>query len=198
MTTQLEAGVRRIVGVLRDLKVDFAVVGGLAVSAQTEPRFTRDADLALSVRSDQEAEKLVVELRGRGYEVDATVEQTAVDRLATVRLLPPDVPDRVPVIDLLFASSGIEPELVAMADSLEVFPKLFLPVARVGHLLALKLLARAEGRPQDEIDLHALLAVASSEDRGLAEEALRMIAERGFQRGKDLAAEWGELIGKIP
>ena len=95
MTTHLEAGVRRIVGILRHLRVDFAIVGGLAVSAQTEPRFTRDADLALSVGTDREAEKLVAELRGRGYEVDATVEQTAVERLATVRPLPLNVPDRV-------------------------------------------------------------------------------------------------------
>jgi len=171
------------------------MVGGLAVSAQTEPRFTRDADLAISVRTDHEAEKLVVELRGRGYEVEATVEQTAVERLATVRLVPLHVPDRVPVIDLLFASSGIEPEIVAMADSLEVFPKLSLPVARVGHLLALKLLARAESRPQDEIDLHALLAVATAEDKALAEKAVHLIAARGFQRDKNLAEEWAELIG---
>jgi hypothetical protein len=36
-----------------------ALVGGLAVSARTEPRFTRDADLAVAVASDAEAESLI-------------------------------------------------------------------------------------------------------------------------------------------
>ena len=37
----------------------FAIVGGLAVGIRTEPRFTRDADMAVSVAGDQEAEALV-------------------------------------------------------------------------------------------------------------------------------------------
>lgn len=41
-------------------------------------------------------------------------------------------------MDLLFASSGIEHEIVAAADPLEVLPDLTVPVARTGHLIALK------------------------------------------------------------
>jgi len=36
----------RIAGDLAESKAPFALVGGLAVSARTEPRFTRDADIA--------------------------------------------------------------------------------------------------------------------------------------------------------
>jgi len=49
---------------------------------------------------------------------------------------------RAPVIDLLFASSGIEPEVVADAEPIELLPDLTMGVARTGHLLALKVLSR--------------------------------------------------------
>ena len=45
--------------VLDDLATQrLALVGGLAVSARAEPRFTRDVDLAVAVVSDDEAERL--------------------------------------------------------------------------------------------------------------------------------------------
>jgi hypothetical protein len=40
--TALETTLRQICGDLTDAKVSFTLVGGLAVSARTEPRFTRD------------------------------------------------------------------------------------------------------------------------------------------------------------
>ncbi len=57
------------------------------MSAQTQPRFTADVDLAVAVRDDEQAEALVRALRQRGWTVDALVEQDTVKRLATVRLL---------------------------------------------------------------------------------------------------------------
>lgn len=53
----LESALRDLVGRLTDLGSRFAVVGGLAVSARTEPRFTRDADVCVAVHSDAEAEE---------------------------------------------------------------------------------------------------------------------------------------------
>jgi hypothetical protein len=55
----------------------------LAVSARTAPRFTRDADLAVAVANDAEAEALIRRLRTRNYGIEAIVEQDAVGRLAT-------------------------------------------------------------------------------------------------------------------
>jgi hypothetical protein len=49
-------------------------------------------------------------------------------------------------IDLLFGSSGIEDQVVALAGPLEVLPGFVVPVAAVGHLIALKLLARDDAR----------------------------------------------------
>ena len=126
----------------RDLAVldrSWALVGGLAVSVRTEPRFTRDVDLAVSVRGDADAEQLIGQLLAGGYRLLFTVEQDAVGRLATVRLAPPGSSSEAIVLDLLFASSGIEPEVVADAELLEIWPDLRVHVPRVGHLLALKI-----------------------------------------------------------
>jgi hypothetical protein len=88
------------------------------------------------------------------------VEQEAVGRLATARLRRSSEPAS-PVIDLLFASSGIEPEVVAEADAIELLPQLRVRVATTGHLIALKVLARDDvTRPQDAGDLRALLGAS--------------------------------------
>jgi hypothetical protein len=88
------------------------------------------------------------------------------------------------------ASSGVEAEIVASADLLETFPGLFVPVAQLGHLLALKILA---GRPRDLEDCRALLAVAKPWDLNQATETLDLIDRRGFHRGMDLLAEFARI-----
>jgi predicted nucleotidyltransferase len=185
----LDRALRAIVVDLRSQHVGFALVGGLAVSAWVEPRFTRDADLAISVEDDSQAEELVSKLRSKGYSVLATVEQEAVGRLATVRLEKGDA-----IVDLLFASSGIEREIVAVAVHTEILKGLEIPVARIGHLIAMKLLsADRDRRPTDIADLQHLAQVATSSDWALATTACLVIEERGFGRGRDLASDIEEL-----
>lgn len=90
----------------------FALVGGIAVSARTEPRFTRDLDLAVDVRDDTTAEAVVRTIVARGFRISTLVEQEAAGRL---------------------------------------------------------------------------LQIATGDDLDLASESIRLIAERGFSRGRDLA-----------
>ena len=187
--SRAEAALRRIVTDLRDLRHRFALIGGLAVSIRTEPRLTRDADLAVTVADDRDAEALVLALQGRGWRVVTAIEQDAAGRLATVRLAPAGDFATGTVVDLLFASSGIEPEIVAAAEPIESVPGLTTPVARLGHLVALKVLARDDRlRPHDRVDLAALLSRADTAALEEAREALAMITRRGFHRGRDLLA----------
>jgi hypothetical protein len=196
--TSLEAALRQIDADLRRAHVSFALVGGLAVSVRTEPRFTRDADLAVALASDAEAEVLIHELRAHDYRIEAVVEQEAVGRLATVRLTRSSEP-KAPVIDLLFASSGIEPEVVGEAEPIELLPNLTIGVARTGHLIALKVLSRDDiRRPQDLVDLRALLRVASPSALARARDSLALIAARGYHRGRDLMAEMNLLLPLAP
>jgi hypothetical protein len=55
--SQLVRALTKIDSELRGLGHSFALVGGLAVTLRTEPRFTQDADLAVSVTTDSEATK---------------------------------------------------------------------------------------------------------------------------------------------
>jgi hypothetical protein len=174
------------------LHVPYALVGGLAVSARAEPRLTRDVDLAVHAEDDAAAERLIRELLGRGYELSATVEQTTTGRLATARVNPPGRA-RI-VVDLLFASTGIEPEIVEQAETLEILPHLYVPVARASHLVAMKLLARDDrARPQDLDDIRALLVTMAAAERKQVRIAIDLIVERGFARGRDLGALWREV-----
>src|SRR3954462_7406414 len=90
---RLLSALQLIASALVDLKRPFALVGGLAVSARSEPRFTRDIDLAVAVATDADAEGLVADLTARGFALRLSLEQDAIGRLATVRLSPPGEPD---------------------------------------------------------------------------------------------------------
>jgi hypothetical protein len=182
-----EASLRRRVADLNDLGVDLALVGGLAVSVRAEPRLTRDADFAVSVANDSEAEEVVRDLASVGYVPGTMVEQEATGRLAAIRLTHQDDPGVV--TDLLFASSGIEREIVEAAERIEVLAGLVTPVATTGHLIAMKLLARDDRhRPADADDLRALGEVADGDAWTAAHAAVQLITERGYDRGRDLSS----------
>ncbi|MGH3545323.1 MAG: nucleotidyl transferase AbiEii/AbiGii toxin family protein [Mycobacteriales bacterium] len=191
----VETALRQAVADLHSIGAPWALVGGLAVSVRTEPRFTADVDVAVGVADDTTAEACVLSLRSAGYQLTATVEQEAVGRLATVRLTAPNSGIDGVIVDVLFASSGIEPEIVDTAEPLEILPGLIVPVARTGYLLALKVLSRDDqSRPQDAVDLRALLEVASIDDHDVAGTAVALITQRGFHRGRNLHGELSALL----
>ena len=196
LVNPLAAALARTRAQLDRLEVGWAVIGGLALAVRAEPRQTRDVDVAIAVADDAEAERIVRELVASGYRhAEAGVfEQKSQRRLATVRLLAPGAAGAArPVsVDLFFRSSCIEPELVAAADELEVLGGLSLPVASIGHLIALKVLA---GRAQDLADVDNLLRVARPEDLDRAKEALRLIEARGCQRDRDLQGALARHLG---
>ena len=175
----------QVLSALRRENVDGCIVGGLAVSARCDPRFTRDVDIAVVVDTDEHAEALVRALTSYGLRTAGLIEQEAVGRLAMARLSTDDGLS----VDLLIASSGIEAEVVASAETLEVVRGMLLPVARTGHLIALKLLSVAPGRETDAADLRSLAAVATDDEWNLASEAVAQIHKRGFARGRQLDAE---------
>jgi predicted nucleotidyltransferase len=187
-TTPLAAVLRRATADLEATGVAYALVGGLAVSARAEPRLTRDVDFAVATAGDSEAEALVRTLISRRYRLGIVLEQKRTGRIATVRLV---APGRRVLVDLLFASCGIETEIVAAAELMEILPGLRVPVARTGHLIAMKLLARDDRkRPTDADDIRALVANADAIEKRLVSNAIAAIATRGFARNRDLEAAW--------
>lgn len=174
--------------------VGWALIGGLAVSARSEPRTTRDLDLALAMGSPAEEDEVVRSLQGRGYRLNKLMVHKTGGHLSTVRLDMRGEDFQGVVADLLFGSSGIEPEIIAEAQPLEVLPRTYMPVARTGHLLALKVLSARDDRLQDYTDLKELLKVTDERELLRARQAVDLISRRGFDRGKDLIARLEELI----
>jgi hypothetical protein len=187
---------RAVAGVLEESNAQWALVGGLAVSVRVEPRFTRDIDLAVAVADDERAESLIREFAAAGFRLVMSLEQEALGRLATVRLLPPRETEDGIVVDVLFASSGIEPEICRDAEPLEMTPGVIVPVAQAGHLFALKVLAEAPDRPQDAVDLRALARALPSIERTRARAALARITALGAHRGKRLEDEFHRWAGR--
>ena len=123
------------------------------------------------------------------------IEQTGAARLSTIRLVRPEEPGVF--VDLLFASSGIEPEIVETAEPLRVLGA-EVKVATVGHLIATKILARDDRkRPRDKQDLANLIGNAGEADLEQARCALDLIEERGFNRGRVLAEELAGAIREL-
>jgi Nucleotidyl transferase AbiEii toxin, Type IV TA system len=176
---------------VRPPDVAIAVVGGLAVSARVEPRFTRDLDFAVAVTNDDEATRYVFRIRQVGYEIVSALEQTTQRRLSTVRLRRDG---RGPIVDLLLGACGIEAEIARAAQPLEITAGLVADVAQVGHLIAMKLVSRdPKRRPRDQQDLVDLAGVADAAEWARAAAAVDLIAQRGFARGRDLRAGLAEL-----
>jgi predicted nucleotidyltransferase len=189
----VDAVLRQAAADLDAIGAQWAVVGGLAVAFRAEPRFTKDVDLAVAVADDQEAEGIVNRLQVRGYALASLVEQDYVNRLATARLVRSQAGTSSAFVDLLFANSGIEDEIVRRADRLEVLADVFMPVASIGHLIALKVLA---GRHQDLTDLGYLISAATEADLDQARASVATIQERGFSRGQNLPEDLAAIISQ--
>lgn len=189
----LESHYPVIVRNLQGLGAKFAIIGGVAISIRTVERFTKDLDIAIAVQSDKEAEEIVLSLSRMGYFVETVIEQDEANRLATVRfscLGPPKI-----LVDLLFSSSGIEPEIVETAEESEMFPGITGMVATIPSLIALKILsADSIRRMQDIIDIQYLLKDATPQDITEARQLLDLITTRGYNRYKDLQAELDKYI----
>ena len=183
----------QIASELARLRRPFAVVGGLGVSLRAEVRFTRDVDVAVQARDDDDVQALVLELRAKRYGVIALVEHDDARRLATVRLRDPSGI----TVDLLTASSGIETEIVDRATAVTIEGLGPMPVAQAEELLAMKVLSMDARRLQDRIDAVRLLEVNRELDLPRVRDNLRLIEARGFGRRQDLSAKLEDLLASV-
>jgi hypothetical protein len=198
--TRLQKALVRLDADLRAGGFSYALVGGFAITLRAEPRTTRDLDVAVVVSGDREAERVALALRIRGYKdhpKGAAIERPD-GRLATIRLISPPVEEEGAgvQVDLLVACAGIEPEVVRASQRLEVMPRVYVPVALSGHLVAMKVLA---ARPQDLEDVRMLLREMGDADLRLARESLVLIERRGFLEDstRSLMAELEGLLDQV-
>lgn len=145
----------RLLARLSKAGVDFVVIGGIAVVAQANPRFTKDLDITYAP-DHENLERLAgvlagihARLRGIGEDVPFVPDARTLSQMEILTLETDDG-----ALDLLLAPPGSPgyQTLAARADAANVDGTTFL-VASIDDLLAMK---RAAGRPQDLIDIEAL------------------------------------------
>jgi len=166
----------------------WALVGALALGVHARPRATLDADIALVVQDDADADRFARALQSRGYTVLEAGVHPELGHFISLRVVGPVRAGGRLVVDFLLDTTGVEREIVASAERLAVTRDLRVPVASRSHLIAMKVLAEGEERLQDRVDLHELLQRATVADVEEARGAVRLIRERGHDRGKDLLA----------
>jgi len=181
-----------------DLKrqgIQFALVGGMAVTVRGAPRLTRDVDLAVLVENSEEAERIIRVLLSLGYAVDSLLERKPSGELATARLISPKRGATSIVVDLIFSACGVECEIIGGATNEKILPGVTLPVARATHLIAMKLLsADQNNRPRDIEDILNLLSIVDPSELIETRQILRLISARGFSRGRPLLANLNGMI----
>ena len=186
-------GLRSIADALRAAGTRFALVGGFAISVRGQPRFTRDVDVVVVVNTDREMEALIFDLTAHGYRTVALVEHEARLRLSTARLAAPGGL----IVDLIAATCGIEREIVERSQSLLVASAGELPVARAEELLAMKVLSMTDRRPLDRFDAVNLILVNRNLDLDAVRSNLRLIRDRGFDRGENLEEKLDSVLAAV-
>lgn len=192
---ELELHSQRAIELLTNLGVRFAVVGGIAVSFRAIERLTKDLDLAVAVETDEDAQKVVHEFSQFGFLIDDVFEHEVTKRMATVRMISPG--ENPMYVDLLFATSGIENEIVDASEEAHLFSNINARVANVPSLIALKVLSARESRMRDIVDLQSLFEVSSPQDIAEARRLLDLITKRGYNRNKDLQKDLDGYIAQF-
>ncbi|MEN9847208.1 MAG: hypothetical protein RIS36_2355 [Pseudomonadota bacterium] len=190
---------RRVTNDLHQSGIAWCLVGGLGTSVYVEPRTTKDIDIVVSVPDEAQRDNLKDLLLTKGYTNPQILMHTAPTRRMGWRVfIPPSRETSIP-LDILVSVCGIEYDIVAKSTAIEILPGLSLPVASLGHLIAMKVLSQNPfERLQDRVDLLALLGNATEQDRFVVEHSLKEIAHRGFAGKRDLIAELRDIeAGKM-
>lgn len=187
--------IRRIADDLNAAGIRWCLVGGLGASVYAEPRTTKDIDVVVALDSDQDLEHLKAFLASRGYHSPAILMHTQPTRRMGWRLLLDSPRGNGVPLDILSNACGIEHQITKQAVKLEVLRGVWLPVAALGHLIAMKVVSQHDpSRLQDRVDLLALLKVAQPDDIAIAQDALSEIARAGYSNNRNLVEELERAI----
>jgi Nucleotidyltransferase of unknown function (DUF6036) len=165
--TPLDSAVHDITAVLDSLRIDHAIVGGIANAIWGEPRATIDVDVTVSVPDDDLARTVTA--------VSARFRPSVPDPVAFVertRVLPLDTPDGVR-IDVIFALMPFELDAIRRAREVSVAGRA-VRVVTAEDLVLMKIVSE---RPRDIADAEAIVRRRARElDRGYLEPRVRELA----------------------
>ena len=154
--------VEAVVKALNDAKVQYLIVGGLAVNAHGFVRLTRDLDIVIRLQKENVlcglralfslGYRLAIPAKPEDFADETIRERWRVERNMIVLKLWSDEHQRTPVDIFVYEPFEFAGE-ARRASDLEVYPGVSAKVVTLTTLLEMK---RAAGRPQDLIDIEEL------------------------------------------
>ena len=141
--------------------ISYAVMGGIAVSAWSMPRYTHDVDIALGIGA-ADVLPLLLAMDGAGYIVPDQFRHGWTDRLAGTRKLTVSkfIDGHVWDVDLFLEESEFLKSVIARRKFVDLDGRVT-PLVTPEDLVLFKVLA---GRPKDLGDLDGLLLVVGPLD----------------------------------
>jgi Nucleotidyl transferase of unknown function (DUF2204) len=157
-------------------RIDYLVIGGLAVIALGEPRTTGDVDVVVFVNDDG-ARALLDAALAEGFEADRDAELRALEETGTLRVR------RGPhQLDMIVASLPFETEALGRRQRARMFGRV-VPLPTPEDLLVFKVLA---GRAKDLVDAE-----------GVARRHLAALDVRYVERAISAVADYAEDPGLL-
>ena len=149
MNDPLQESLLEVTQFLENMRVSYAVIGGLAASLRGEPRVTADVDLVVGATVESALE-LISSLKGSSLEPLFAGVEEVIERafILPLRHRPTGVK-----IDLAIGLSGFEQQALVRAEAMEIAGHEVL-VATAEDLLIMKILA---GRPRDQQDVEGIV-----------------------------------------
>jgi hypothetical protein len=179
MTDQLQVTLHDAVSLLEERGVSYALIGGLASSLRGQARVTADVDLVVAI--DIPAALAIAR------DLDQTPFAPLFDDVSQVVersfILPLRHRSTGVKVDISIGLSGFEQHAVTRAQSIDVYGRP-VSVATTEDLVIMKALA---GRPQDDLDVRAMLTAQSH--RMDWDYCLHTAAGLGEAVGEDLAGK---------
>lgn len=165
---------------LRELGIEHAFVGGLALSAWGVPRATFDLDLAVSLPGTRQAE-LLAALGKLGWNVDPIFERGWRDQKSGIPVINVKIPAERSLIrvDLLIADTPFLRSVLARRVDIDLGQG-NVPICSAADLVLFKLVA---WRGKDRIDLDNILWVQGVPERPYLERWARSLGVEERLRG---------------
>ncbi|MEI8283178.1 MAG: nucleotidyl transferase AbiEii/AbiGii toxin family protein [Armatimonadota bacterium] len=160
---------QRLVAALDSVPALYAIIGGVAVSIQSVPRFTEDVDAVIWFGEDN-WDVLLEKLTASGF---TSRSGDPIDFARKNRIFLLTDHDGVHV-DLSIGALPFEETVVRNADRIEIAPGTFASIATVESLIVMKAVA---WRPKDILDIREIVSINPEFDRKYVVDTFSEYAE---------------------
>ena len=169
--------IESIVREFSDQQIDFALVGGLAVSLYVQPRATQDVDILLLFEDIKKARKIFLSM---GYKV--LFESTDIITFASDK-------EGLGRVDVQLAHRKPSIEMLNRANVIELFPKIKIKVLKPSDIIGLKVQAYNNDPSRyhkDMADIQELSKLVEKKDLATVKDYFKM-----FGKDEDFIAIFG-------